>query len=63
MAAVGTAQDFSSADSLQESQARMIAEPASSDRVSEPTLASESHAVSRRGITDDLLDWPPDLFA
>jgi hypothetical protein len=41
----------------------MTAEPASYDRASEPTLASEWHAASRGGITDDLLDWPPDLFA
>ncbi len=33
------------------------------DRASEPTLASEWHAASRGWITDDLLDWPPDLFA
>ena len=33
------------------------------DRAGEPTLASEWHAVSGGGITDDLLDWPPDLFA
>jgi hypothetical protein len=33
------------------------------DRASEPTLASEWHAASGGGITDDLLDWPPDLFA
>jgi hypothetical protein len=41
----------------------MTAEPASHDRVSEPTLASEWHAASRGGITDELLDWPPDVFA
>src|SRR6476660_9523207 len=31
--------------------------------VSEPTLASTWHAVSGGAITDDLLDWPPDVFA
>ena len=33
------------------------------DRVSEPTLASTWHAASCGAITDELLDWPPDLFA
>ena len=33
------------------------------DRECEPTLASEWHAASREVIADDLLDWPPDLFA
>ena len=32
-------------------------------RVSEPTLASTWHAASSRAITDDLLEWPPDVFA
>jgi hypothetical protein len=29
----------------------------------EPTVASVWHGVAGRPITDDLLDWPPDLFA
>jgi hypothetical protein len=33
------------------------------DRVSEPTLASTWHAASGGAITDELLDWPPDVFA
>jgi hypothetical protein len=33
------------------------------DRVSEPTLASTWHAASSGAITDELLDWPPDVFA
>ena len=33
------------------------------DRVSEPTLASTWHAVSGGAVTDELLDWPPDVFA
>jgi hypothetical protein len=33
------------------------------DRASEPTLASTWHAVSSGTITDELLDWPPDVFA
>jgi hypothetical protein len=33
------------------------------DRVSEPTLASTWHAVSGVTITDELLEWPPDVFA
>ena len=33
------------------------------DRVPEPTLASTWQAASGGAITDDLLDWPPDLFA
>ena len=33
------------------------------DRVSEPTLASTWHAASSAAITDELLDWPPDVFA
>jgi hypothetical protein len=33
------------------------------DRVSEPTLASTWHAASGGAITDDLVDWPPDVFA
>jgi hypothetical protein len=33
------------------------------DRVNEPTLASTWHAASRGAITDELQDWPPDLFA
>jgi hypothetical protein len=33
------------------------------DRVSEPTLASTWHAASGGAITDDLLEWPPDVFA
>jgi hypothetical protein len=41
----------------------MTAEPAADDRASEPTLASEWDAASRGAMTDDLLDWPPDLFA
>ena len=41
----------------------MTPEPASYDDASEPTPASEWHAASRGGITDDLLDWPPDVFA
>jgi hypothetical protein len=32
-------------------------------RVSEPTLASAWYAASQAGITDRLLEWPPDLFA
>src|SRR6476646_3558758 len=32
-------------------------------RVSEPTLASTWHSVSGGAITDELLDWPPDVFA
>jgi hypothetical protein len=32
-------------------------------RVREPTLASTWQAASGGAITDDLLDWPPDLFA
>jgi hypothetical protein len=35
----------------------------SCDRVSEPTLATTWHAVSCRAITDELLEWPPDVFA
>jgi hypothetical protein len=31
------------------------------DRVSEPTQASAWHAASGGAITDELLDWPPDL--
>jgi hypothetical protein len=41
----------------------MTAEPASNNRVTEPTLASTWHAASCGAITDELLDWPPDLFA
>ncbi len=33
------------------------------DRVSEPTLASTWHAASGGSLTDELLDWPPDVFA
>ncbi len=33
------------------------------DRVSEPTLASTWYAASGSSITDELLDWPPDVFA
>jgi hypothetical protein len=33
------------------------------DRVSEPTLASTCHAASSAAIADELLDWPPDVFA
>jgi hypothetical protein len=33
------------------------------DRVSEPTLASTWHAASGGAITDELLEWPPDVFA
>ena len=33
------------------------------DRVSEPTLASTWCAASGGSITDELLDWPPDVFA
>jgi hypothetical protein len=33
------------------------------DRVSGPTLASTWHAASGGAITDELLDWPPDVFA
>src|SRR6478672_494681 len=33
------------------------------DRVSEPTLASTWRAASGGAITDELLDWPPDVFA
>jgi len=33
------------------------------DSLSEPTLASTWHAASSGPITDDLLDWPPDVFA
>jgi hypothetical protein len=33
------------------------------DRVSEPTVASTWHAASGGAITDELLDWPPDVFA
>jgi hypothetical protein len=33
------------------------------DRVSEPTLASTWHAASGGAVTDELLDWPPDVFA
>jgi hypothetical protein len=35
----------------------------SHDLVSEPTLASTWHAASGAAITDELLDWPPDVFA
>src|SRR5690348_3727855 len=33
------------------------------DCVREPTLASTWHAASSAAITDELLDWPPDVFA
>lgn len=33
------------------------------DRVSEPTLASTWHAASGGAIADELLEWPPDVFA
>ena len=33
------------------------------DRMSEPTLASTWYAASGESITDELLDWPPDVFA
>jgi hypothetical protein len=33
------------------------------ERVREPTCASAWHAVSGAPITDELLEWPPDLFA
>ena len=33
------------------------------DRVEEPTIASTWHAVSGHAITDELLEWPPDVFA
>jgi hypothetical protein len=33
------------------------------NRVSEPTLASTWHAASSAPITDELLEWPPDVFA
>ena len=32
-------------------------------RVAEPTLAYVWHSVSGQPIADDLLDWPPDVFA
>ena len=32
-------------------------------RVGEPTLASVWHSASGESITDELLDWPPDVFA
>jgi hypothetical protein len=41
----------------------MTAEPASNNRVTEPTLASTWHAAVMRRDHDELLDWPPDLFA
>jgi hypothetical protein len=33
------------------------------DRVSEPTLESTWHAASGGAISDELLGWPPDVFA
>jgi hypothetical protein len=33
------------------------------DRVIAPTLASTWHAASSGAITDELLEWPPDVFA
>ena len=33
------------------------------NRVSEPTLASTWHAASGGAIADELLEWPPDVFA
>ena len=33
------------------------------DRLSEPTVASTWHAASGGAITDELVDWPPDVFA
>ena len=33
------------------------------ERVSEPTLASTWHVASGGAITDELLEWPQDLFA
>jgi hypothetical protein len=32
-------------------------------RVGEPTLASTWRAASSAAITDELLEWPPDVFA
>ena len=39
------------------------ADSTSHARVDEPTLASVWHAASGEAITDELLDWPPDVFA
>jgi hypothetical protein len=33
------------------------------ERVRKPTCASSWYALSGGPITDDLLEWPPDLFA
>jgi hypothetical protein len=33
------------------------------ERMSEPTLASTWYAASGGAIADELLDWPPDVFA
>ena len=33
------------------------------DRVSDPTLASTWHGASGGAIADELLEWPPDVFA
>src|SRR5215831_13751925 len=36
---------------------------ANDGRLDEPTLAHVWHSISGRPISDDLLEWPPDLFA
>ena len=36
---------------------------ATADRMREPTLASTWQAVAGSPIGDELLDWPPDVFA
>ena len=37
--------------------------PSAYNRVDEPTSAHVWHCVAGGPITDELLDWPPDLFA
>lgn len=39
------------------------ATPAINSRTAQPTIASTWHAVGGTSITNDLLDWPADLFA
>jgi hypothetical protein len=37
--------------------------PAAGAEIGEPTLASTWEAIVGRRLSDELLDWPPDVFA
>jgi hypothetical protein len=50
-------------DALPRTDRNTLAQARTPDRVSEPTLASAWHATSGGAIADELLDWPPDIFA